>query len=165
MQLSQPHAAFYRTPLSSIKQQTGTVAQFWCCKLISHMLLLPKGAAMKGSTSLGHQSSGSISKYNQNISSSLIFPLLIYFQKDPLKKRHPLPKCTLLSVLGSFQAMKSHSASREASILSNTITLLVLLNSSFPSQAGRCFVTKDLGDGLFPVWGKEFNSTERSKPV
>lgn len=65
----------------------------------------------------------------------------MYFQKNTRKERHPLPKCRLLSLLCSYQAVRSHSVSQETSTSSNTITLLVLLNSHFHLQAYRCFVT------------------------
>jgi len=58
-----------------------------------------------------------------------------------MKESQPLPKCQLPSLLCSYEAVRSHLVSQETSISSNTITLLVLLNSHFRLQAHRCFVT------------------------
>lgn len=67
-----------------------------------------------------------------------------------MKERHLLPKRRLLSLLCSHQAVRSHLVSQETSTLSNTITLLILLNSHFHLQAHRCFVTIKLLE--FSLW-------------
>lgn len=61
--------------------------------------------------------------------------------KNTMKERRPLPKCRLLPLLCSYQAVRGHSVSQEASTLSNTKSLLVFLYSHFHLQAHRYFST------------------------